>query len=103
MAIIEPVFIVHSELADQRGENTSLKLCEVIDAIIPGEIYGSQLWNGVWSIWIKSQEARSKLTDIKTIDVDNVLIVLHKHFPITKPPPNERITFRGLPFWVTHR
>ena len=70
-------------------------------SIIPGEIYGSQLWNGVWSIWIKSQEARSKVTDIKTIDVDNVSIVLHKHFPITKPPPNERITFRGLPFWVT--
>ena len=41
------------------------------------------------------------MTDIKTIDVDNVSIVLHKHFPITKPPPNERITFRGLPFWVT--
>ena len=101
MAIIEPVFIVHSELVDQRGENTSLKLCEAIDAIIPGEIYGSQLWNGVWSIWIKSQEARSKLTDIKTIDVDNVSIALYKHFPITKPPPNERITFRGLPFWVT--
>ena len=54
MAIIEPVFIVHSELADQRGENNSIKLCEAIDTIIPGEIYGSQLWNGVWSFWIKS-------------------------------------------------
>ena len=41
------------------------------------------------------------MTDIKTIDVDNVSIALYKHFPITKPPPNERITFRGLPFWVT--
>ena len=66
MGIIEPVFIVHSELPDQRGESTSLKLCEAIDALIPGEIYGSQLWNGNWSIWIKFQEARSILTDIKT-------------------------------------
>ena len=64
--IIAPVFIVHSELPDQRGESTSLKLCEAIDALIPGEIYGTQLWNGVWSIWIKSQVGGSKLTDIKT-------------------------------------
>ena len=28
MQITEPIFIIHSEHAHQRGENTSLKLCE---------------------------------------------------------------------------
>ena len=33
MEIIKLVFIIQSKLAHQRGENTSLKLCEAIDAI----------------------------------------------------------------------
>ena len=74
MEIIEPVFIIHSELADQQGENTSLKLCEVIDAIIPGEIYGSQLWNGVWSLQSPKHNGKIVNSTVITIKSDSILL-----------------------------
>ena len=71
------------------------------NAITPGQVLGSQFYNGIWSILLKSTDARSAIVDQKTIEIDNVTIELHGYYPTTKPAPNEKVIFKDLPFWVS--
>ena len=96
-----PVFVIHADLGDQRGKLTALNLCDAINDITPGQVLGSQFYNGIWSILLKSTDARSAIVDQKTIEIDNVTIELHGYYPTTKPAPNEKVIFKDLPFWVS--
>ena len=98
-----PIYILHSELPDQRGKLTGLNLCKIIDDIAPNEPLASQLHNGVWTIWLKSREAQQKLSQIKHIEIDNIRIELFDTFPCAKPIENEKIIFKDLPFWINDR
>ena len=95
------VYIFHSELADQQGKLTGLNLCEVIDQIMPGQTVGSQLINGIWSIWLRTRSARDKLAELKHIEIDNIRIEIYTEYPTCKPVPNEKIIFKDLPLWVS--
>ena len=96
-----PVFVIHTDLRDQRGKLTALNLCDAINDITLGLVLGSQFYNGIWSISVKSTDARSAIVDQKTIEIDNVTIELHGYYPTTKPAPNEKGSFKDLPFWVS--
>lgn len=94
------VYIEHCELADKHERNIGLKLCGIVDRLVPGQTIGSQFYNGVWSIWLRSQDARDKIGTIKQIDIDNAKIQLHVSYPINKLIPNEKVLFKDIPFWV---
>ena len=101
MEVPVPIYILHTELPDQRGKLTGLNLCELIDELVPGQVMGSQHINGIWSIWIKSKTALVRLEEIKTVIYDNIQIEMHIRYPNTKPTPNEKIVFKDLPPWVS--
>ena len=103
MESLVSVFVIHADLGDQRGKLTALNLCDAINDITPGQVLGSQFYNGIWSILLKSTDARSAIVDQKTIEIDNVTIELHGYYPTTKPAPNEKVIFKDLPFWVSER
>ena len=69
-----PVYIMNSELPNQVGKLTGLNLCKIIDSIVPRQVMGSQHFNGIWSIWIKTQEARHHFREIGSIEIDNIKI-----------------------------
>lgn len=96
------LYVEHRELPDQRGRNTGLRLCNAIDKIRPDSTLGAQLYNGVWSIWLKSQDAYTQLHTIKLLDFDNFQISLHEKYPIYRNVPNEKVLFKDLPFWVAN-
>ena len=84
-----PVFVIHAELGDQRGKLTALNLCDANNEITLGQVLGSQFYNGILSILVKSKVARSPIVEQKTINTDNFTIELHGSYPTTKPAPNE--------------
>ena len=94
------IYIINSELPSQQGKLTGLNLCEIINDIVPGQPIGSQHYNGVWTISLRSTKARDHLDALKYIEYDNVRIELFANYPTSKPVPNEKIIFKDLPFWV---
>ncbi len=94
------VYIINSELTDQRGKLTGLNLCEILNDIVPGQPIGSQQYNGVWTIMLRSAAAREHLINMKSITMDNVKIELFANYPTSKPVTNEKVLFKDLPFWV---
>ena len=95
------MYIVHHELPDTK-RYTELDMCQLIDEIVPNQTVASLLFKDVWTIWLKSQDAHRKLVDFKSIDVGNVRVELHSDYPLQKPIPNEKLTFRDLPFWISN-
>ena len=95
------MYIVHHELPDTK-RYTELDMCQLIDEIVPNQTVASLLFKDVWTIWLKSQDAHRKLVDLKSIVVGNVRVELHADYPLQKPIPNEKLTFRDLPFWISN-
>lgn len=96
------IYVQHRDLVEQRGRNTGLTLCNAIDRIRPDSTLGSQFYNGVWSIWLKSQDAYSDLSKVKQFELDGITISLHDGYPIFRHLPNEKVLFKDLPFWVNN-
>ena len=94
------IYILHSEIPNNLGRNTGLKLCNIINNIVHGQPVCAQLINGIWSIWLKSVEVRNHLVELKMITPDNISIVLFSTYHLSKPVPNDKIILSELPFWV---
>ena len=77
-----------------------LNLCELLESIIPGQVMGSQHFNGIWSIWIKTKEARQHLAELGSIEINNIRIELFTTCPKMTPVPNEKIVLKDIPVWV---
>lgn len=98
-----PVYIVHTELADQRGKNTGLDLCRAFNNIVPNQVLASQFYNGIWTIWLSSPQARDTVSMKRTIEMDKMQIEIFVTYPTAKHVPNEKVTFKDLPLWVDNR
>ena len=61
---------------------------------------GSQYFNGIWSIWIKTKEARQHLAELGSIEINNIKIELFTTCPKMTPVPNEKIVLKDIPVWV---
>ena len=55
------VYIVHNELPTIDERYAALIICESTAQQVPNHVVGAQLRNGVWTIRLKSQEARVHL------------------------------------------
>ena len=91
---------MNSELPNQSGKLMGLNLCELLESIIPGQVMGSQHFNGIWSIWIKTKEARQHLAELGSIEINNIRIELFTTCPKMTPVPNEKIVLKDIPVWV---
>ena len=98
----EPLYVKHSELFVKRGTNIQLCLCQLCDQHVPGQVIGTQFYNGVWSIWLRSVEARlSLIKNVNNLHVNNRDVPLYNTYPVAKNVPNEKILFRDIPIGVS--
>ena len=72
------------------------------DQHVPGQVIGTQFFNGIWSIWLRSVDARlSLIKNVNHLHVNNLDVPLHNTYPIAKNVPNENILFRDIPIGVS--
>ena len=63
---------------------------------------GAQWTNGIWSVWLKNDIAQSFLINTaKTLNVYKHKVEIHRDYPTSKPPPNEKIIFKDIPIDVS--
>ena len=98
----EPLYVKHSELFIKQGTNIQLCLCQLCDQHVPGQVIGTQFFNGIWSIWLRSNEARSTLiSKVNHLHVNNRDVPIYSTYPLAKNVPNEKILFKDIPIGVS--
>ena len=50
------VYVKHADLPDTDIRHLPLSLCEAANTLIPDNVIGAQLINGIWAIWLKTTE-----------------------------------------------
>ena len=99
----EPVYIVHADLSlDLDMRDIPLMLCEAMNKHVHGRVACAQKRDGIWFIWVKSEEARHYLVNtVHSILINNTNTQIHGAYPVVQTRyPNEKIMFRDLPFDV---
>ena len=85
-----------------KGMNTQLDLCTICERHVPGQVLGAQWTNGIWYVWLKNDIVQSFLINTtKTLNVYKHKVEIHRDYPTSKPPPNEKITFKDIPIDVS--
>ena len=99
------IYVKASELPDLDERHLGLLLCEAMASIVSGDIGGAMLLEGIWTIRIRTHQARATLIDkVKVVTIRNQQIELYDEYPIvTKLIPGEKVLFKDLPFEVDDR
>ena len=97
------VYVKHIDLPDIDTRQLPLMLCDAANELVRGHVHGALLSNGVWTILLKSNEAKKFLSDgNKYLLVRNRKIPIYGEYPIiTRRAPTERVLFKDLPFHVS--
>ena len=102
-AVPEPLYVKNCDLPSRPVNEMAVDLCELCTHVTPGQIIGAEMYREIWSIYLKTTEARDKLIDAKVLKRNNYCIELHSTYPTSKNIPNEKIVFRDLPMGVSDR
>ena len=96
------VYIKHSDLPNIDDRYAALIICEATERVVPHNVGGAQRRDGVWTIELKSTEAKIHLlNNVKGLEIMNHWANIYDDYPIiSKRIPTEKITFRDLPFEV---
>ena len=99
-----PIYIRHTNLGNSKGKNINLDLCTTCETHVAGQVLGAQWTNGIWSLGLKTEKARAYLVDkVKTLIIYNQNVEIHGDYPMSKPVPNEKITFKDIPIDVSDK
>ena len=92
----QPVYIKDTEVNNITG-NVLLEICFAINQQFPGEIYGAQKINNVWSIYVSNNRIRAALI-VSGITVQGNRLDVHDDNPLRgESNKSERITIKDLP------
>ena len=92
----QPVYIKDTEVNNITG-NVLLEICFAINQQFPGEIYGAQKINNVWSIYVSNNRIRAALI-FSGITVQGNRLDVHDDNPLRgESNRSERITIKDLP------
>ena len=102
---IQLVYIIHNELPTIDERYAALIICESRAQLVPKHVVGAQLRNGVWTIRLKSEDARVHLIEnMKCLNILNSNVKIHEQYPlINRMIPSEKIPFKDVPFEVNDR
>ena len=102
MSYVTPIYVKASDLPELEERQLGLILCETTAEMVNGQISGALLLNGIWTIQIKTNQARrTLLEDVKILNIRRQRVELHDDYPvISRVVPSEKVTFRDLPFEV---
>ena len=60
--IVQPIYVEHGNLPSELDtRDLPLIICETVTELVRNNVDGAQNRDGIWSIWIKSQEVRTYL------------------------------------------
>ena len=93
----EVVYVKQYELPNTAEHVMKYELCEICEHIVPDQVIAAQLFKGVWSIWLRTSEAKDHLMSLQTLTVKQHKAEIHGVYPTSKSFPDEKIIFRDLP------
>ena len=101
-ASMSTVYVKHSDLPDIDIKHIPLILCESMNELTPDHVRGAQLINGIWSIWLRSDETKNYIIEGNfTISIGNNRVFIYGDYPIiVRRPPSEKVLFKNVPFHV---
>ena len=101
---VQPIYVEHGDLPSELDtRDLPLIICETVNELVRNNVDGAQNRDCIWSIWIKSQEARMFLIrEVKFLIIRRQRIKLHDAYPIiqTRYPSEKKFILRDLPFDV---
>ena len=97
------VFLVHCKHFDVRDlkDDITFHLCNAVNKVMGWQAMGAQKFKGVWSIRVKTEEARTTLLK-RHIMIDSKEVKLYAHNPYTRrrhDDESERIVIKDFPMW----
>ena len=97
------VYIISNDLPAIEERHVALVICEAVDEIVPRHVTGAQLRDSVWTIRLKSFEAKEHLIEnIKVLNIQNCKINIHEQYPtINTAVPSEKFLFKDIPFEIS--
>ena len=86
------VYVISNDLPAIDERHAALVICETVDEIVPRHVAGAQLRDSVWTIRLKSFEAKEHLIEnIKVLNIQNCKINIHEQYPtINTAVPSEK-------------
>ena len=93
----------HIDLPDIDIRHLPFIICDATNELVRNHVHGALISNGIWTILLKSNDAKNFLTDgNKYLVVRNRKIPIYNEYPIiARRPPTERVLFKDLPFHVS--
>ena len=100
--IVQPIYVEHGDLPSELDtRDLPLIICETVNDLVRNNVDGTQNTDGIWSIWIELQEARTfLLREAKFLVMRRQRT---KMMPIQQSRPDthpKKIIFRNLTFDV---
>ena len=92
-----PLYVKNCDLPNKPENELALDLCELCSQETPNQVIGAQLFQGIWSIYLRTQRAKDHLGKLKILKINNVVIEIYDVYPTAKNIPDEKIVFRDLP------
>ena len=101
-ASMSTVYVKHSDLPEIDINHIPLILCESMNELTPDHVRGAQLINGIWSIWLRSDETKNYIIEgnFTLIIGNNCVFIYGAHPIIVRRPPSEKVLFINVPFHV---
>ena len=97
MGSLEVIYVKQYELPNTPEHVMKYELCEICEHIVPDQVIAAQLFKGVWSIWLRTSEAKDHLMSLQSLTVKHHKAEIHGVYPTSKSFPDEKIIFRDLP------
>ena len=97
------VYDISNNLPVIDKRHAALVTCETVVEIVPRHVAGAQLRDSVWTIRLKSFEAKEHLIEnIKVLNIQNSKINIHEQYStINTAVPSEKNLFKDIPFEIS--
>ena len=94
-ASMSTAYVMHCDLPEIDIKHIPLILCESMNELTPDHVRGAQLINGIWSIWLRSDETKNYIIEGNfTITIGNNRVFIYEYYPIiVRRPQSEKNIF----------
>ena len=83
-----PLYVKNCDLPNKPENELALDRCELYSQETPNQVIGAQLFQGIWSIYLRTQRAPDHLGKLKILKINNFVIDIYDVYPTAKNIPN---------------
>lgn len=99
ITVVDPIYIKHADL-QYINSDIAVQLCQAADRVIDSSAVGAQKYRGVWSLFVKSKNAKQQILE-EGITIQNESVELFAFNPFESRRPisteTEMIVFKNIP------